>query len=162
MLTTGGGDLVAHIHDIDPQERHSSELAEADPAPAEAGEAGQIEPGPVPLDSGTVAAAREQHAAMHRQPSESVCVHYGGRQFITTYEMAGIFLRRSQRLIDAEDAELVPLVYEGGLELLYVSSAIPFSVHDAAAEPADGSHPQRSASGGRAAPHLGAHDSEVA
>lgn len=123
---------------------------------------GQIEPGPVPLDGGTVAAAREHHAAMHRQPSESVCVHYGGRQFITTYEMAGIFLRRAQRLIDAEDAELVPLVYEDGLELLYVSSAMPFSVHEAGAEPADGSHSSRSASERRTAPHLGAHDSEVA
>ena len=68
-------------------------------------------------------------------------MHYGGRQFIATYEMAGIFLRRAQRLLDAEDAELVPLLHEGGLELLYVSSAMPFSVHDADAEPADGSHP---------------------
>ena len=68
-------------------------------------------------------------------------MHYGGRQFIATYQMAGIFLRRAQRLLDAEDAELVPLLHEGGLELLYVSSAMPFSVHDADAEPADGSHP---------------------
>jgi hypothetical protein len=91
-------------------------------------------------DGGTVGTARAQHATLKRQPSELVCVHYGGRQFIATYEMAGIFLRRAQRLIDAEDAELVPLVYEGGLELLYVSSAMPFSVHNADAEPADGSH----------------------
>jgi hypothetical protein len=91
--------------------------------------------------SGTTAgAAREHHASLKREPSESVCVHYGGRQFVTTYEMAGIFLRRAQRLIDAEDAELVPLVFESGLELLYVSSAMPFSVHDLDTEPVDGSH----------------------
>ncbi len=61
--------------------------------------------------------------------------------------MAGIFLRRAQRLIDAEDAELVPLVFEGGLELLYVSSAMPFSVHDVDSEPSDGTHPRSSLPG---------------
>lgn len=76
-----------------------------------------------------------------------MCVHYGGRQFVTTYEMAGIFLRRAQRLIDAEDAELVPLVFDGGLELLYVSSAMPFSVHDLDTEPVDGSHSFSTATG---------------
>ncbi|MEO7122649.1 MAG: hypothetical protein ABI400_05940 [Lacisediminihabitans sp.] len=76
---------------------------------------------------------------------------------MTTYEMAGIFLRRAQRLIDAEDAELVPLVFEGGLELLYVSSAMPFSVHDVDSEPSDGSHPGSGSSdtlSNDCAPHL--------
>lgn len=148
---------MAHVQDIDPQERHSSGLAGTESGPADAERRRNDAP-----DGGTVAAAREQHAALHRQPSESVCVHYGGRHFITTYEMAGIFLRRAQRLIDAEDAELVPLVFEDGLELLYVSSAIPFSVHDAGTEPTDGSHSPRATSDRRTAPHLGAHDSEVA
>lgn len=117
---------------------------------------------PLAQNTGTVDAAREQHATLRRKPSELVCVHYGGRQFVATYEMAGIFLRRAQRLIDAEDAELVPLVYEGGLELLYVSSAMPFSVHDVDVEPADGSHTISPAARTQSGTHLGAHDSEVA
>lgn len=114
------------------------------------------EAGPLVRGGDTVGAARAQHAALRHRPNESVCVHYGGRQFITTYEMAGFFLRRAQRLIDAEDAELVPLVYEDGLELLYVSSAMPFSVHDVDAEPADGSH----ASLADSSANTEAHDSE--
>jgi hypothetical protein len=121
---------VAQVQDANPQERHSAEPVEER----------LIEADPVAQNGGTVGAARAQHATLKRKPSELVCVHYGGRHFIATYEMAGIFLRRAQRLIDAEDAELVPLVYEGGLELLYVSSAMPFSVHNADAEPSDGSH----------------------
>jgi len=135
---------VAHVQDIDPQERHSSGLAGTDSAPSDP--TGQTSGAP---NRGSVAAAREQHAGLHRQPSEAVCVHYGGRHFITTYEMAGIFLRRAQRLIDAEEAELVPLVFEGGLELLYVSSAMPFSVHDVDSEPADGTHPSSKTTGAR-------------
>ena len=116
---------MAQVQDLNPREKHSAESEEhAD------GE----------LREQTASAARAQHAVLKRKATESVCVHYGGRHFITTYEMAGIFLRRAQRLIDAEDAELVPLVFEGGLELLYVSSAMPFSVHDLDTEPADGSH----------------------
>ncbi len=103
---------MAQVQDANPQERHSAEPIENERV-ARGGE--------------TVGSARAQYATLKRQPSELVCVHYGGRQFIATYEMAGIFLRRAQRLIDAEDAELVPLVFEGGLELLYVSSAMPFS-----------------------------------
>ncbi|MEO6943208.1 MAG: hypothetical protein ABI053_00675 [Lacisediminihabitans sp.] len=121
---------MAQVQDAHPQEWHSTQSLEAETLESQA----------VVPNTDTVGAAREQHATLKRQPSELVCVHYGGRQFIATYEMAGIFLRRAQRLIDAEDAELVPLVFEGGLELLYVSSAMPFSVHDADAEPADGSH----------------------
>ncbi len=143
---------MAQVQDANPQERHSAEPIENERV-ARGGE--------------TVGSARAQYATLKRQPSELVCVHYGGRQFIATYEMAGIFLRRAQRLIDAEDAELVPLVFEGGLELLYVSSAMPFSVHDADAEPADGSHASPAAHGTESAPsgfeaHTGAHNSEVA
>jgi hypothetical protein len=128
---------VAQVQDANPQERHSAKLIETGP----------VENEPVAKDTETVGAARAQHATLKRQPSELVCVHYGGRQFIATYEMAGIFLRRAQRLIDAEDAELVPLVHEDGLELLYVSSAMPFSVHNADTEPADGSHARPATSG---------------
>jgi hypothetical protein len=148
---------VAQVQDANPQERHAAEPIEAEP-----GEQGRVTAG-----GETVGAARAQHAILKRNPSELVCVHYGGRQFVATYEMAGIFLRRAQRLIDAEDAELVPLVYEDGLELLYVSSAMPFSVHDADTEPADGSHSSLTDFIPGTTPRdrearTGAHDSEVA
>ena len=152
---------MAQVQDANPQERHAAEPIEAEPSEVQPGERGRVTTG-----GETVGAARAQHATLKRNPSELVCVHYGGRQFVATYEMAGIFLRRAQRLIDAEDAELVPLVYEGGLELLYVSSAMPFSVHDADTEPADGSHssPSEFMPGTtlRGEPGTGAHDSEVA
>lgn len=140
---------MAQVQDANPQERHSAEPIEAEP----------IEHGRDEQDGGSARAARAQHASLKRQPSELVCVHYGGRQFIATYEMAGIFLRRAQRLIDAGGAELVPLVHESGLELLYVSSAVPFSVHNADAEPADGSHasparPGRATSTGALGPEV--------
>ena len=125
---------MAQVQDLNPREKHSADSAEITERP---------------LGGMTARAAREQHAALKREASDSVCVHYGGRQFVTTYEMAGIFLRRAQRLIDAEDAELVPLVFEGGLELLYVSSAMPFSVHDVDSEPADGTHPSSTTTGAR-------------
>lgn len=148
---------MAQVQDANPQERHSAESIEAERVEAE-----RIHHPPFAQNTATVGAAREQHATLRRQPSELVCVHYGGRQFVATYEMAGIFLRRAQRLIDAEDAELVPLVYEGGLELLYVSSAMPFSVHDVDVEPADGSHAISPVSTTESGAHTGAHDSEVA
>ena len=59
-----------------------------------------------------------------------VCIRYGGHDFIASPEMAGIFLRRAQQLIDDGDGQLVPLPHRDGIELLYVAAEIPFSVHD--------------------------------
>lgn len=127
---------VAQVQDLNPQEKRSAESGARDAA--------QL--GGAAHDA---AAARSQHAALRRRANELVCVHYGGRQFIATYEMAGIFLRRAQRLLDANESELVPLLHAGGLELLYVAPSMPFAVHDANAEPADGSHPSLPRSGPR-------------
>ena len=153
---------MAQVQDANPQERRSAEPIGDGRVGDEHFQTEHVPQVPPQRNTETVGAAREQHATLRRQPSELVCVHYGGRQFVATYEMAGIFLRRAQRLIDAEDAELVPLVYEGGLELLYVSSAMPFSVHDVDAEPADGSHTISPATTTESGAHTGAHDSEVA
>ena len=62
---------------------------------------------------------------------EPVRIRFGGRDFIASPQMAGAFLRRAQQLIDDGDAQLVPLLHRGGIELLYVTKATPFSVHDA-------------------------------
>jgi hypothetical protein len=59
-----------------------------------------------------------------------VCIHYGGHDFTATPEMAGIFLRSAQRLVDDGDAQLVPLLHRGGIELLYVDANVPFSVRE--------------------------------
>jgi hypothetical protein len=64
-----------------------------------------------------------------------VCIHYGGHDFIASPEMAGIFLRHAQQLVDDDDAQLVPLLHRDGIELLYVDAEIPFSVRDATDEP---------------------------
>jgi hypothetical protein len=59
-----------------------------------------------------------------------VYVHYGGWDYIATPEMAGIFLRRAQQLIDDGESQLVPLRHLEGIELLYISADVPFSVRD--------------------------------
>ena len=64
--------------------------------------------------------------------AEPVCVHHGGHEFIASSEMAGIFLRHAQQLIDDGDAQLVPLLHRGGIELLLVSDTTPLFVHFAA------------------------------
>lgn len=61
-----------------------------------------------------------------------VCIHHGGRRFVASAEMAGIFLRNAQRLIDDRDTQLVPLLHRDGVELLLISAATPLSVHFAA------------------------------
>jgi hypothetical protein len=67
-------------------------------------------------------------------------VHYGGRKLVATSEMAGIFVRRAQQLLDRGETGLVPLLHQDGIDLLLVSDAIPFSVHDEDLMPSDGSH----------------------
>lgn len=54
--------------------------------------------------------------------------------------MAGIFVRRAQQLLDRGETGLVPLLHQEGIDLLLVSNAIPFSVHDEDLMPSDGSH----------------------
>jgi hypothetical protein len=77
-----------------------------------------------------------------------VCIRYSGHHFIASLEMAGAFLRRAQQLIDDGDAQLVPLLHRDGIEILYVATETPISVHDATevnrqakrlVEPIDGS-----------------------
>jgi len=62
---------------------------------------------------------------------EPVVICYAGREWITTSERAGFFLRRVRQLLDNGDAQLVPLLHSGGLDLLFVSAQMPMSVHTA-------------------------------
>lgn len=72
-----------------------------------------------------------------------ICVHHGGRCFVTTREQAGIFLRRVQKLSDRGSSELVPLLHDAGVELLFIASNTPLQIHDARDRSMDRSHSPR-------------------
>lgn len=55
-------------------------------------------------------------------------IHYGGRIFSCSPEMASIFLRHAREVIESGDEELVPLLHSEGIELLFISRATPYSL----------------------------------
>jgi hypothetical protein len=57
---------------------------------------------------------------------------YGGRRFSCTPEMARIFLKHAREVIEGGVEQLVPLLHSGGIELLLVSRATPYSLLDRA------------------------------
>lgn len=67
-------------------------------------------------------------------PSTTVIAHevivYGGRRFSCTPEMARIFLKHAREVIESGEEQLVPLRHSGGIELLLVSRATPYSLLD--------------------------------
>jgi len=71
-----------------------------------------------------------ERSALSQAMLRPVCIRYGGRDFIAAPEMAGIFLRHAQQLIDDGDAQLVPLLHRDGIELLLVADGIPLTVHE--------------------------------
>lgn len=56
-----------------------------------------------------------------------VITHFGNR-YVVAPEMAEIFVRRRQRLLDAGQAELVPLPHTGGVDILWIDAAVPCEV----------------------------------
>lgn len=59
-----------------------------------------------------------------------ITIVYGGRRFVVTAEMAGIFLRHAREVIERGEAQLVPLRHVRGVELLLVSRLTPYSLGD--------------------------------
>lgn len=59
-------------------------------------------------------------------------IQYGGRRFSCTPEMARIFLKHAREVIESGETQLVPLLHSGGIELLLISRATPYSLVDAA------------------------------
>jgi hypothetical protein len=57
-----------------------------------------------------------------------VVVTHNGREYLATEEMAGIFQRQAQRIIDRKASELVVLAHATGVELLPITSITPFNV----------------------------------
>jgi hypothetical protein len=58
----------------------------------------------------------------------TVVICYGGREFIARPSMAEVFLRNSRKVLDSGHSELVPLLHEGGVELLLVSRGVAIRV----------------------------------
>lgn len=69
-----------------------------------------------------------------RAPHEKQVVQYGGRRFSCSPEMARIFLKHARDVIERGDEELVPLLHSGGIELLFISRATPYSLQQTAGE----------------------------
>ncbi|MCX7521736.1 hypothetical protein OSC27_05515 [Microbacterium sp. STN6] len=61
---------------------------------------------------------------------ETVIVHHGGRDYVTTEEMAGIFLRQARRALETGQPELVVLRHIGGIELLLITDETAFNVRN--------------------------------
>ncbi len=76
--------------------------------------------------------ARKTPAAAPSRDREYI--HYGGRVFSCTPDMAAIFLRHAREVIEAGAEELVPLLHSEGIELLFVSRSIPYSLAHSAVE----------------------------
>lgn len=58
------------------------------------------------------------------QEQATVVICYGGREFTARPSMAEVFFRNARRVLDAGHPELVPLLHEGGVELLLVSHGV--------------------------------------
>lgn len=69
-------------------------------------------------------------APVRTSRSELVCIRFNGREFIASSLMAGIFLRHVQQLTDDDDAQLIPLLHSGGVDLLFVSADAPLTVSE--------------------------------
>jgi hypothetical protein len=66
----------------------------------------------------------------HRRLLERhVRVHWGGREFHTDSSISEIFIRRVRETADAGRSELVPLLHEGGLDLLLVTPTTIVTTH---------------------------------
>lgn len=79
---------------------------------------------------GTDAAAAAPKAAARETTGVWEVIQYGGRRFNCKPEMARIFLTRAREVIESGDEQLVPLLHSGGIELLLVSRATPYSLLD--------------------------------
>jgi hypothetical protein len=58
----------------------------------------------------------------------TVVICYGGREFVARPSMAEVFLRNARKVLDSGHSELVPLLHEGGVELLLVSRGVAIRV----------------------------------
>jgi hypothetical protein len=62
--------------------------------------------------------------------ADDVCLHVIGRRFRTTRERAQAFLRHVETSTFRGRPELAPLLHSEGVDLLFVTSRTPMSMHD--------------------------------
>jgi hypothetical protein len=63
-----------------------------------------------------------------RSEEPTVLLHCCGRDFLVRVSMAQIFLRRSRDIVARGGAELVPLLHDGGVDLLLITPSTPLTV----------------------------------
>lgn len=77
-----------------------------------------------PIATAQALSAQTHNAqAPHNQrgPERCFVIHFGGHDFVTRESMAEMFLRKSGRVVVDGSSALVPLLHEGGVELLFVT-----------------------------------------
>lgn len=57
-------------------------------------------------------------------------LRYGGKTYSCSIEMAEIFLRHAQELIETGQEQLVPLRHSEGVDLLLISRSMPYWIVD--------------------------------
>ncbi len=75
-----------------------------------------------------VKAPGQSSAAAETDAGSRQIICYGGQQFNCSTEMARIFLKHARDVIESGEQQLVPLLHSGGIELLLVSRATPYSL----------------------------------
>ncbi|MFF1878427.1 TetR family transcriptional regulator [Leifsonia sp. NPDC058230] len=81
------------------------------------------------VDIGRVAEFRtETHVGTPGSAAPCFIVHALGREFVVSDEMAQIFLRQVERVIESDESSLVVLRHDQGLELLLVTDDNSFSI----------------------------------
>ena len=75
-----------------------------------------------------MAARRRDDSGATASSDWSRTVHYGGRGYIASKAMADIFASRANTVIADGGTELVPLLHQGGVDLLLISPSTGFTV----------------------------------
>ncbi|HEY0261251.1 MAG TPA: hypothetical protein VGC18_15515 [Lacisediminihabitans sp.] len=57
-------------------------------------------------------------------------VHHGGRSYVATATMADIFVAHARDVIARNETELVPLLHQGGVDLLVIGPETRFAIVD--------------------------------
>lgn len=75
-----------------------------------------------------VGTAAPSAPAPKRGPERCFVIHFAGQDFVTRESMAEIFLRKSGRVVVDGNSQLVPLLHENGLDLLFVTPSTAVTI----------------------------------
>jgi len=83
-----------------------------------------------PLLPGNASAhSKDMTLKQRRLFEQHVRIHWGGREFHTDHGMSEIFVKQVRETAEAGRSELVPLLHEGGLDLLLVTPTTIVTSH---------------------------------